>query len=168
MPITPAPASASLQEALIRPFPLPFVRETSLEQVTDHLRKQLRIPVVLDQAALKRLDLTPDAKVKLQLEGVRLKTCLQLLLDQVGMTYRIVPEDNLLILTDREGAEDANERIFAELKELHRDVHDLQDTVDDLVRGLPGAEPGPELKKPTIIEEAPEKHGDAPARVRSG
>ena len=50
-----------------------------------HLRQALGAPVVLDLAALKRQDLTPESTVRLQLEGVRLKTGLKLLLDHCGI-----------------------------------------------------------------------------------
>ena len=49
--------------------------------------------VVLDLAALGRQDVEPDDPVQLELEGVRLKTGLKLLLDQVGLTFRVVAED---------------------------------------------------------------------------
>ena len=64
------------------------------------------------------------------------------MLDQVGLTYRVVAEDNLLILTDKEGSEDPVERMIAEVRELHRDVHDLQDTIDEMrkLMGLPSGE----------------------------
>jgi hypothetical protein len=166
--VEPRGASPSIQDALLRPCDLPFGREATLEVVAEHLHKVLRATVVLDPAALKRQELTPQSKVRLQLEGVRLKTGLNLLLEQAGLTYRVVPEDNLLILTDARGAEDPLERVFAELKELHRDIHDVQDRVDDLYRSAAPAEPEAELRKPTIIEEAPETKKREKARTRPG
>ena len=128
--------------------------------------------VVLDQAAFDRLEIEPEDTVTLDLDGVRLKTGLRLLLDQVGLTYRVVAEDNLLVLTDKEGSDDPMERVMAELHELHRDVHDVQDAVDELreLIGLVGPEEA-QVRKPTIIEEMPEnpaqKPGEAPA-IRPG
>src|SRR5205814_10017744 len=101
--------------------------------------------------------------VQLELDGVRLKTGLKLLLDQVGLTYHVVIEDNLLILTDREGSEDPLDRIWAELRALHRDLHDVQDAVDDLTELVGGEKgEGPRVRKPTIIEEMPEKDRNPP------
>jgi hypothetical protein len=151
----PSGSAASVQDALLRPFTLPFAEDTSLEDVAARLRKALKAPVVLDLAALDRLDLTPKTTVRLELEGVRLKTGLKLLLDQVGMTYRVIPEDNLLLLTDARGSEDPLERVFDELKSLHKDVHDLQDAMDDVYQALAPEEEGPAMRKPTIIEEVP-------------
>src|SRR5262249_28179550 len=90
-------AAPSGQGAMQRPFTLPFATPTSLSDVCEYLRKTLKAPVVLDRAALDRLEIEPEDEVQLQLEGVRLKTGLKLLLDQVGMTYQVIAEDNLLV-----------------------------------------------------------------------
>jgi hypothetical protein len=146
----------SLQDALLRPYRFPFSRPSSLEEVCTHLRQTLKAAVVLDMAALDRQKVEPSDSVQLELEGVRLKTGLKLLLDQVGLTYRVVAEDNLMIITDREGSEDPGERVWSELRALHRDLHDLQDSLEELRDHL-GDEggTGPHLRKPTIIEEMP-------------
>ena len=119
--------------------------------------------MVLDLAALDRKSVEPGDTVQLELDGVRLKTGLKLLLDQVGLTYRVVAEDNLMIITDQEGSEDPADRIWAELRALHRDLHAVQDAVDDLgdYLGVQGGE-GPRVRKPTIIEEMPENVGEKP------
>src|SRR5512135_1667590 len=152
----PASAAVSIQDALHRPFPVPFGTPTPLGEICRHLGRILRAPVVLDKAALDRQELTPEDTVQLELEGVRLKTGLKLLLDQVGLTYRVVPEDNLLIVTDSEGSDDPLQRVLAELKALHRDVHNLQQDLDDLRALLDVDDEGPKMRKPTIIEEMPE------------
>jgi hypothetical protein len=148
--------SIPIQEALNRPFTFPFAQETTLEAVAEHLAKTLQAKVVLDRAALDRLEIGEDDKVVLKLEGVRLKVGLRLLLDQLAMTYRVEPEDNLLILTDTTGSADPIDKIVTELKALHRDVHDLQDSVDEIRSALDlgDAEDG-QMHKPTIIEEVP-------------
>jgi hypothetical protein len=128
----PRGASLSIQDALLRPLDLPFEQETTLEEVRQYLGKVLGSPVVLDRSALDRLELKPEDTVQLDLKGVRLKVGLKLLLDQVGLAFKVVPEDNLLILTDPEASEDVAQRVLAELKSLHREMHDLQDSVDDL------------------------------------
>jgi len=141
-------APVSVQDAMLRPFDLPFGRETSLEEVRQFLARALNAPVVLDVAALDRLDLTPEDTVRLDLKGVRLKVGLKLLLAQVGMAFRVEAEDNLLVLTDPGESGDPAERGLAEIKELHRDIHDLRDAVDDL-RDLVEEDLGvePETKK---------------------
>ncbi len=160
----PRTQSASIQESLLKPFAFRFARPTPLADVVQMLNRELGSPVVLDRAALDRLDVKPDDTVQLELHGVRLKTGLKLLLDQLGLTYKVVAEDNLLILTDRQGSEDPIERVMAEVHELHRDIHDIQDALDE-VRELMGLadEEGAKVRKPTIIEELPEKpEGNGP------
>jgi len=159
-----AATGITLQDAILRPYRFPFARPTPLDQVCVHLRQTLKAAVVLDLAALDRQQVEPENTVQLELDGVRLKTGLKLLLDQVGLTYHIVAEDNLLIITDREGSAEPADRIWSELSALHRDVHDLQDAVDDL-REILGDDKmdGPRVRKPTIIEEMPEEPGGKPA-----
>jgi hypothetical protein len=149
--------TASVQDALLRSYRFPFRRPTSLADICLHLKRTLGVPVVLDVAAMERQDVTPEDTVQLELDGVRLKTGLKLLLDQVGLTYHVIAEDNLLVITDREGSEDPLDRIWDELKKLHRDIHDIQDAVDEVADALYSeAEEGPRVRKPTIIEEKPE------------
>ncbi len=153
----------SVQDALLKPYPFHFARPTPLADVVQRLSRELGLPVVLDLAALDRLDVKPEDTVKLELQGVRFKTGLKLLLDQVGLTYKVVAEDNLLILTDKQGSEDPIERVVAEIHELHRDIHDIQDALDEVreLTGLTGAE-GAKVRKPTIIEEMPENQDGKP------
>ena len=157
--------------ALGKPFAFPFRKDTSLESVTEHLHKVLDAPVVLDIAALDRLGIRPETTVRLELSGVRLETGLKLLLDQVGMTYRVIPEDNLLLLTDHPDGDDKASQTLAEIKVLHRELHDLRDAMDDILDILAPEEKGPTTKKPTMIEEIPDgkgKAGDAHSRSRDG
>lgn len=146
----------SLQEAMLRPHAFEFGEPTPLSEVASRLADDLGGAVVLDLAALERLGVSRSDTVELELRGVRLKTGLKLLLDQLDLTYRLVAEDNLLIITDREGSADPIDQVWAELDHLHRDIHDIQDGVDDL-RELLGADldGGARLRRPTIIEEAP-------------
>jgi hypothetical protein len=172
-PVQPHPAlsngssrGATLQEALLRPYRFPFARPTSLEQVCAHLKQTLNAPVALDLAALDRKKVGSDDTVVLELDGVRLKTGLKLLLDQVGLTFRVIAEDNLLIITDKEGSEDPGELVLSELRALHRDLHAVQDAVDEIREVLvddPGD--GARVQKPTIIEEMPDNDREKPAAI---
>ena len=152
-----APTGPTVQEALNRPFTFPFVKPTSLEEAAAYLGKQLNAPVAIDRAAIERLELKLDDPVQLQLEGVRLKTGLKLLLDQLDLTFQVIPEDNLLIITDAQGSEDRYDRILTEIKSLHREMHDVQDAIDALTKAISlDADLGAQMRKPTIIEEVPE------------
>ena len=146
----------SIEQRMGQVYRLPFARPTSLEAVRAHLMKTLNIPVVLDLAGLARQEITPEDTVQLELDRVRLKTALQLLLDQVGLTYRIVAEDDLLIITDKQGSDDPVAKIWAEIRELHRDIHNIQDSIDDLTDLLVPEGSDFRMRRPTIIEEMPE------------
>jgi hypothetical protein len=154
---------ASVQDVLLHTYRFAFSRPTTLAQVCVHLKETLGVPVVLDIAALDRQDVDKDDTVQLDLEGVRLKTGLKLLLDQVGLTYHVVPEDNLLIITDHQGSDDPLDRIWNELRTLHRELHDVQDAVDELADAVYSDEQeGPRMRKPTIIEEKPDRDPAGP------
>jgi hypothetical protein len=153
----PKTAKGSIQTAMLQVYRWPFAQPTSLEEVRLHLKKTLGVQVVLDLAALERQDVKPEDQVQLEIDGVRLKTSLQLLLDQVGMTYRVVPEDDLLVLTDKEGSDDPLAKMQAEIRELHRDIHAIQDSIDDLTDLLIPEGLDLQMRKPTIIEEMPEQ-----------
>jgi hypothetical protein len=157
-------STATLQEALLRPFRFPFSRPTSLAKVCAQLKESLKAAVVLDIAALDRKSVEPETTVQLELDGVRLKTGLKLLLDQVGLTYRIVAEDNLMIITDQEGSDDPAEKVWAELKAIHRDLHEVQDAVDEMRESLGIEGGGPRVRKPTMIEEMPEIIDEKPQK----
>ena len=150
---------SNIADAMLQPTRLPFAKETTLEEVAVYLRKELKVNVVLDLAALGRHDLKSSSKVRLELDDVRLKTGLKLLLDQVGLTTKIIPEDNLLIITDKSEADEPIHRVLDEIKALHRDIHTLQDDVRDVRTMLETPaevdEPVGRVRNPTIIEEMP-------------
>jgi len=154
-----------LSVLLEKPGTFPFVEETPLAAVAEHLRRDLNAQVVLDLAALKRLKLDENAAVRLDLKNVRRSTGLRLLLEQVDMTFRVEDEDNLLILTDRRGAADPLERLEARLDGMHREIHDLQDAVEEVYQTVAPREEGPVLRTPTIIEELPEGETDGEVTV---
>jgi hypothetical protein len=154
----PARGTGHIADAMLQPLRLPFNEGKSLEEVAAYLRKELRANVVLDLAALDRHQLKPTNHVRIDLDGVRLKTGLKLLLDQVGLTTRVIPEDNLLIITDKAEADEPIERLTEEVKALHRDLHSLQDDVREIrdILTVPvEEEPVAKARNPTIIEEMP-------------
>ncbi len=182
----PAPQAAGsphIADAMLQPVRLPFGEGKSLEDVAAYLRKELKANVVLDLAALDRHELKPTDRVRIDLEGVRLKTGLKLLLDQVALTTKVIPEDNLLIITDKEEEGEPIARILEEIRALHRDLHAIQDDVRDVrdMLSVPvDEEPIAKARNPTIIEEMPAegdkakekpdaaKKKDRPSRSRPG
>lgn len=159
----------SLSATLERRSSFPFGKETTLSAVVAHLRRDLNAQVVLDVGALKRLKIEEKTPVQLELKDVKRSTGLRLLLEQVGLTFRVEEDDNLLIITDRQGAADPLDRIEARLDDLHRDVHAIQDAVEEVYQTLAPEAEGPVLRSPTLIEEMPmEDTGDdaTPAHTR--
>lgn len=166
------PARASLQDALLLPYSFHFSKPTPLDDVARELAKDLKADITIDMAALDRQGLKIDDEVQLSLDGKRLKTGLKLLLDQLDLSYKVIPEDNLMIITDGTGSDNPIDQILVQIKTLHKDVHDLQDAVDEIRSALGLDEKGgPRMHKPTIIEEMPgqskekeaAKPGEAPA-----
>jgi hypothetical protein len=150
-------AHISIQDALLRPFSFEFRKPTPLDEVARRLAASLGSKVVLDRAALQRSGVKGTSNVELELDGVRLATGLRLLLDQVELTYRIVPEDDLLVITDRLGSDDPIDRIASDLSALHEEVHALQASVNeilDILDPLP-AEGDAEVRKPTLEDGEP-------------
>lgn len=155
-------ATPHITDAMLQPVRLPFAEGKSLEDVAAYLRKELKANVVLDLAALDRHELKPTDRVRIDLDGVRLKTALKLLLDQVALTTKVIPEDNLLIITDKSEEAEPLAQVLEEIRALHRDLHSIQDDVRD-VRALLDVpmegEPVAKARNPTIIEERPAEQG---------
>ncbi len=154
----PARSPGHIADAMLQPLRLPFNEGKSLEEVAAYLRKELRANVILDLAALDRHQLKPTNHVRIDLDGVRLKTGLKLLLDQVGLTTRVIPEDNLLIITDKSEADEPIDRLMEEVRAVHREMHMLQDDVREIREILTAPvedEAMPKARNPTIIEEMP-------------
>lgn len=170
----PKPAQAGhISDILLQKMDLRFASGIGLQALAADLRQRTGANVVLDLAALERHELEPTRQVRIDLGDVRLKTGLKLLLDQVGLTIKVVPEDNLLIVTDHAEVDEPIERVLSEIKALHRDLHDVQDEVRDLRDILETPMEGDEdpvvrLRNPTIIEEQQGKPTDtSPAEART-
>lgn len=158
----PAPAlgTTTVQDALLKPYRFPFAKPTPLDEAAKHLGLTLNAPVAIDRAALDRAGVKIDDTVQLDLQGVRLKTGLKLLLDQLDLTFKVVAEDNLLVITDAAGSDDPVDRVLTQVKSLHDDVHDLQDALDEVRAALGLDGEGARVRKPTIIEEMPPEAGE--------
>ena len=103
-------------DALVKPFHFTFAKPTPLDEAAKQIARTLNAPVAIDRAAIERGGLKMNDVVQLELDNVRLKTGLKLLLDQLDLTYRVVPEDNLLIITDAAGSADPFDQVLTEIR----------------------------------------------------
>lgn len=104
----PDPRNRVIHRKLEEPISMSFANETPLEDVLKYIRSATQgaldsgIPIYVDPVGLHGL--TSTSPVKLDLEGVPLRTTLRLMLEQLGLIY--VVHDGLLTITARNsGAE---------------------------------------------------------------
>src|SRR5262249_41032900 len=86
----------AIKQALSQPIPMRFPDETPLEDVIKYIKTATQgpelpdgIPIYIDPKGLKKSEESESSPVKMNLEGVRLKTALRLLLNQVGLVYTV-------------------------------------------------------------------------------
>jgi hypothetical protein len=100
-----AAANARIWVALEQPVPIPFPEDTPLEdvlkyiQITAHGPDGKGIPIYVDPMGLQEAEKTLTSTVRIDLEGVALKTTLRLCLDQLDLSYSI--RDGLLLITSQ-------------------------------------------------------------------
>ena len=132
--------------------PMHFPPNTSLETVKKYLEESTKdprdfpdgIPTYVDPQGLADADKTMASTVAFDLNHVPLETSLNLVLKQVGLTYR-VNKDGLLIITSLSDSEtlltpaDLDQEILSSLSALREEVRTLRAEVH-LLRsgGLPG------------------------------
>lgn len=91
---------------LAKSIDMPFPNETPLEDVIKYIRSSTKsqaypegIPIYLDPVGLQEAEKTSSSPVAINLQQVPLRTSLKLLLEQLGLTYRV--QDGLLKITSR-------------------------------------------------------------------
>jgi hypothetical protein len=103
-----AAANARVHNALERPVPMRFPRDTPLEDVLHYVRAATRaadgtgIPIYVDPIGLQEVERSMSSTVQIDVEGVALRTSLRLCLDQLFLTYRI--RDGLILITSKESS----------------------------------------------------------------
>ena len=101
------PATQAVLKKLETPVALNFVEETPLEDVLKYIKdlttqgNEKPIPIYLDPTGLADADQTLQSPVRINLDGVPLKTSLRLLLKQIGLAYCV--KEGLLIISSPEG-----------------------------------------------------------------
>ena len=90
-----AAANARIRTTLDRPITLHFPHETPLEDVLKFITSNVRcadgnrLPVYVDPIGLKEAEKSMQSTVEIDIEGVPLKTSLDLVLRQLGMMYEV-------------------------------------------------------------------------------
>ena len=95
---------------LEKPIAMRFAVETPLEDVLKHIKqattapKSSGLPIYIDPEGLKDAQADLHSAVRIDLEGVPLKTSLRLILKQLGLAYCI--RDGVLIVSSVQAVHD--------------------------------------------------------------
>jgi hypothetical protein len=107
------PKTKQILEKLDQPIAMSFPNDTQLEDVLKYIKQATQgpndngIPIYLDPIGLSEADKSETSTVKLELEGVPLKTTLRLMLKQLGLTYTV--KDGFLMITSQESEDQQTE-----------------------------------------------------------
>lgn len=129
-----SPSERLIFEALDEATILEFDGET-LEETIDFLGELHRIPFTIDGRALDEAGLNASIPIHLDLRAVSLRSGLNILLRQHGLTY--VVRDEVLLITTIKGADSSDSRILraynvADILNHDRGPQLLTDTMHDL------------------------------------
>jgi hypothetical protein len=113
------PKSKATFKKLDEPISMSFSSDTALEDVLKYIKQATSvpnsngIPIYVDPKGLKDADATLQSPIRLDLEGVPLKTTLRLMLKQIGLAYCI--RDGVLIISSVQGI---NEELREAINEM--------------------------------------------------
>jgi hypothetical protein len=113
------PNTKSVLKKLEQPLSMSFAAETPLEDVLKHIKQSTTtatdsgIPIYVDPKGLKEAEATLASAIKLDLDGVPLKTTLRLMLKQIGLAYCV--RDGVLLISSVQGI---NEELSGAQSEL--------------------------------------------------
>lgn len=98
----------AIREKLEKPISLPFESETPLDDIIKYVKQSTAgpddsgIPIYLDPVGMREADVTMSSPIKINVEGIPLKTSLRLMLRQLGLGYAV--KDGLLIISEAESS----------------------------------------------------------------
>jgi hypothetical protein len=101
-----ASANARVLRALEQPIPMHFREEATLEDVLRHIQASntspdgMVIPIYVDPIGLQEAERTMQSVVSIEIDGVPLKTTLDLCLKQLALAYLV--RDGVLVITSEE------------------------------------------------------------------
>jgi type II secretory pathway component GspD/PulD (secretin) len=134
-------AEKQIERSLESPVPMNF-KDTPLSQVLHDLRGYQNIDIFVDENALKENGVSLDRPITMQLNQVKLKSALKLMLQNVGLVY--VVEDDVLKITTKEYARGQLVTRVIPVADLVIPVHDYGTPPgNDIYRSLDRASASP-------------------------
>jgi general secretion pathway protein D len=106
----PSAGEAKINQALKETTSIDFQNEP-LADVIDYLKAKHGIEIQLDNQALTDAAIGPSAPVTRSAKGIRLRSALRLLLDDLGLTW-VVHDDVLMITTKERADTDLTTRVY--------------------------------------------------------
>jgi hypothetical protein len=101
------PKNEATLKRLDEPMTMAFANETPLKDVLQHIKDALAlsggppVPLYVDPVGLQHLGQTVNSTVVIDLQGAPLKTCLRLILKQLGLAFCV--RDGVLIISSPQG-----------------------------------------------------------------
>lgn len=140
------PQTQAVLKKLEQPVTLAFADETPFLDVLKFIRsatqaeKDSGLPIYIDPAALADADIQPSRPVKIDLEGIPLKTTLRLIVKQIGLAYCV--KDGLVFISTPEG-------VVEELREFEAEnVPEDKQFLSRPENRIPAAPDAPQAGKP--------------------
>jgi general secretion pathway protein D len=125
-----SPKEIEIEQKLLTPVSLHF-RDTALVEVIDHLKRVAKINLHVDVTALAEAGVDPRTPVTIELQDdISLKSALQLILDELGLSYVI--KDEVLKITTSEHKD----------SEVYVETYNVADLVIPIPNFLPSAHMG--------------------------
>jgi type II secretory pathway component GspD/PulD (secretin) len=109
------PKEKAIEDRLKAPISLNF-KNTKLSQVIDDLHDLSGVNVIADKSALDEAGISLDREVDLKVENVSMKSALNVLLNQIHLTYVI--KDEMLQITTEENAKAKLKRVVYPVADL--------------------------------------------------
>ncbi len=124
-------AERAIERALLETTALSFV-ETPLNDVVSYLENEHLIPIVIDIKAIEEIALSPDTPVTAHISGIKLRSAINHVLRDIGLTHII--NNEMLLITTPEVAEQAVEtRVYALDDDSTVDISQLAEMIPKVI-----------------------------------
>ena len=120
-----ARADARIRKALNEPGDAEFV-ETPLQDVVDYLVNYHQIPIKFDHRALEEIAIDTDESITINIRGVSLRAILDLMLDELTLTW-VSRHEVLLITTPERAAQLLETKVYDVADLVSQDAAEMAD-----------------------------------------